>query len=275
MKLGLVTSVYVNYPLEEVIPRVAAAGYDCIDIWGGRPHAYRRDYDQAGLVGLRNRVTEAGMRVSSFLPAFFRYPHNLCSPNPIVRLDTLDYVRQCADNAAILEAEYLLICPARLLFGQSAADGWQRLTDSLNTVCEYVAQYRLKIVLEPVNSAVFDLINTCAEAMRMVHQLNSANLGVVLDTGHLHLSRETIDEALDIVGERLFLVHVNDNDGKRQQNLIPGDGTFDFAAFFAGLRRRGFDGVVSAELSAEYALAPDPPVQETARRLRPWVDGNR
>jgi protein FrlC len=267
----LVTSIYVNYPLEEVIPRVAAAGYESIDIWGGRPHAYRRDLNKEDLLGLRNRVEDYGMKVSSFLPAFFRYPHNLSSPNEYIRQDTLDYVKQSADSGAILGAENLLICPARLHYGQSPEDGWKRFADSMNTVCDYVNQYPMMVMLEPVNTAVFDIINSCADAMRMINQINRFNLGVVLDTGHLHLSQETIDEALDEVGEKLLMIHVNDNDGKKQQNLIPGEGTFDFHKFLSALKRRGYDGVISAELSADYAANPDPVVKETSRRMKEWL----
>jgi fructoselysine 3-epimerase len=271
LKLGLVTSVYVNYPLAEVIPRVAAAGYELIDIWGGRPHVYRDSYTRGGLLGLRNLVENNGIKVSSFLPAFYRYPHSLSSSNEGIRLDTLDYVRQCADNAAILGAEYVLVCPSRLLPGQSLEDGWQRLADSLNAICDYVYQYPIRVMLEPVNKTVFDIINTCADAMRMLGQINRANLGVVLDTGHLNLSDETIDEALDRLGEHLLMVHASDNDGTRQQNLVPGEGNFDFYKFLSALKHQGYAGVISAELSSDYAADPDPPVMETARRLKEWL----
>jgi protein FrlC len=272
MKIGTATSIYVNYPLEQVIPRLAGAGYEVVDIWGGRPHVYRHDYDEKGLKNLRSLVETNGMRVMSFLPAFFRYPHNLSSPNPVARQDTLEYVCICADNAAALGADYLLVCPPRLLYGQSPAEGWDLFAESLTEICDYAGKLSLKVILEPVNTAVFDLVNTSADAMRLIGQLDRPNLGVVLDTGHLHLSNETIVEALNNLGDKLFIVQVSDNDGKRQQNLVPGDGTFNFEAFFAGLRRRGYDGVVSAELGADYALNPDPPLQETARRLRSWIN---
>ena len=37
MKLGIASSVFVNYSIENTIDLVAAAGYDGVDIWGGRP----------------------------------------------------------------------------------------------------------------------------------------------------------------------------------------------------------------------------------------------
>ncbi|MDD3544985.1 MAG: hypothetical protein PHG96_06455 [Kiritimatiellae bacterium] len=43
MKLSLSTFVYVNYALDETIRRVADLGYDGVELWGGRPHAYCDD----------------------------------------------------------------------------------------------------------------------------------------------------------------------------------------------------------------------------------------
>ena len=40
MKLSLSTFVYFRYALFEAIRRTAAHGYQAVEIWGGRPHAY-------------------------------------------------------------------------------------------------------------------------------------------------------------------------------------------------------------------------------------------
>ena len=59
--------------------------------------------------------------------------------------------------------------------------------------------------------------------------------------------------------DRLMLqVHVNDNEGgQKQQNLIPGDGTYDFGSLIQVLREHNFSGFLSAELSKGYADDPD------------------
>ena len=43
MKLSLSTFVYFRYPLIEAIRRTAHFGYDGVELWGGRPHAYADD----------------------------------------------------------------------------------------------------------------------------------------------------------------------------------------------------------------------------------------
>ena len=75
MKIGIASGVYLNYPFAEAIKRVAAAGYDSIDAWSGRPHTYRGDYSTKDLLHLQQLIEENGLVMSSFLPAFYRYPY--------------------------------------------------------------------------------------------------------------------------------------------------------------------------------------------------------
>ena len=43
MKLGLFTSGYQRNPLEHCFEDAKRFGYDFIELWGGRPHAYAYD----------------------------------------------------------------------------------------------------------------------------------------------------------------------------------------------------------------------------------------
>jgi protein FrlC len=268
MKLSVASSVFVHYPIQDTIARVAGAGYDGIDIWGGRPHVYRQDFSAAELASLRRQIEASGLEPVSLMPAFFRYPHSLSSPNEVVRQDSLDYMRQCLDNAVALGAQILLIVPGHSLFGQSLADARQRLLDSIDSICRYAQQYEIRLGIEPANQAVTDLVNTAGDARRIIAEFDDPNLGVVLDTGHIHLSGETPEQAVDILGPLLWQVHVNDNDGRRQQNLVPGEGTFDFGGFLKKLRAVNYEGYLSAELAWDYTLDPLPAVQRSQERMR-------
>jgi protein FrlC len=273
MRIGIASGVYLNYPFTEAIKRVAAAGYDGIDAWSGRPHIYRNDLTIQELRQLRQLVEDNGMVVSSFLPAFYRYPYSLSSPNDIARQDSIQYMKECLDNAVELGAPVLLIVPEKTIFGQSIQDAWKRLADSIDVVCQYGRQFDIMLGLEAVNHFVSDMVNTAADALRMVEQLNYDNLGVVIDTGHMNLASETTQEAVDQLGEKLLQVHVNDNDGQHQQNHIPGDGTFDFDQLIDVLNQSGFTGFLTAELGYHYTFDPDPAVQSTAKRMRKMLGG--
>jgi protein FrlC len=269
IRLGTVSSLFVNYTLEDAVNQIAEAGYDAIDIWGGRPHVYRDDYSKSQLVEIRKKIENSGMEISSFMPTFYRYPTNLCSPNPIVRKDSLDYVFKCMDNAAVLGATTLLVVPSKLINGDNAEEAWKRMSEALFSICEYSRQYPINIGLEVVNHLNFSLINTSQDALRMIKQFNFPNLGIVLDTGHINLEEETAENALNNCKEKLLQIHINDNNGLAQQNTIPGEGTFAFQPFFSQLKKINFRGVISIELlAAEYTQDPAPFIRLALNRVR-------
>ena len=91
---------------------------------------------------------------------------------------------------------------------------------------------------------------------------------MVLDTGHAHVVGESLAAALAAMGDRLFHVHIDDNNGQRDQHLIPGDGTIDLRAFVTQLRSSGYAGYLSAELGWDYCLDPDAAAQAALARLK-------
>ena len=272
MKLGTATSVLYLYSLRDAIPLIAETGFDGVDIWGGRPHGYRQDYTPAELKELCQVIYDHGLVVSSFMPAFYRYPHSLSNPNPRVRQDSLEYMRQCIDNAAVLGARVVLVVPDLSLVGQARCDSRRRLVESIDACSRYAAQYDLKLGIEVLHFDETDLVNTAGDALEIIEELGQANIGVVLDSGTLNLSKEPLDEIVARLGSLLLQVHVNDNQGKdRQQNLIPGDGTYDFKQLIRVLKTAGFTGFLSAELSKEYSDDPVPALRTTVERLKGWM----
>ena len=268
MRLSSATSVLLNYSIQDAVSILAALGFDGVDIWGGRPHVYRDDYTEAELLDLRKSIQQKNMVIPSFMPAFFRYPHSLSSPNDKVRGESIDYMFRCADNANMLGAEVLLVVPGRSLYGQGVEDAFQRLLDSVNQVCDYCKQYNLKLGVESANQAVTDLVVSYKDALKIITEIDHPSLGVVLDSGHLYLNREDLAEAMENLGELILQLHVNDNDGEHQQNLIPGDGTFDFHEFINTLDEYSYNGFLSVELGWEYTIDPEPALKKSIIRLR-------
>jgi protein FrlC len=271
MKIGISTGVYANYPLDETTQRIAAAGYDGIDYWGGRPHVYRSDFDAGALRAQRRLAESLGLAAPSLLPAFFRYPHSLTSPNETAWLDSIGYVEKCIENAALLGAPIVLLVPTMSLHGQPKADAWERLVRAVDGLCRYARPRGVMLGVEVVNRFVSDLIVRAADVVPLLEQVPHANLGAVLDTGHMNLVDEPYETAIALLGDRLLQVHINDNDGTQQQNLVPGDGSFDFARLLAALRAARFDGYLTVELSYHFIFDPDPAAQRSAEVVRGWL----
>jgi sugar phosphate isomerase/epimerase len=76
--------------------------------------------------------------------------------------------------------------------------------------------------------------------------------GVCLDSGHAHVTNGSPNAVLDAVADRLYTLHVHDNDGASDQHLIPGEGKIRWEAFVQGLIGQGFDGVFNLEVGGRY-----------------------
>ena len=273
MRLGLATSVLYQYSICDAISLIANCGYEGVDIWGGRPHVYRQDFSIPELVYLRKVIEDHGLTVSSFMPAFYRYPHSLSSPNPKVREDSIAYMRECIVNASALGANIVLVVPDHSLYGETREDSKQRMIDSIDAIALFAYQYTdIRLGIEILYYDETDCVNTSDDALNIINQLGHKNIGVILDTGTLNLSKEPLNEILTKLDKLILQVHVNDNHGRNhQQNLIPGDGNYKFKNLIRRLKEQNYTGFLSAELSKEYAHDPEPALRITAERIRDWI----
>ena len=264
MRISLSSFIYFNYPLTEAIRRTAAAGYAGIDIWGGRPHAYRRDLSKAETEELRALMGRLDLAVASFIPAQFRYPTCLCSGNDTIWRDSVAYISDSIETAASLGAPLVSVCPGHSLYGQSLEDAWERLGRGLLAICELAGARNMRVALEPADRYETDLMATTIDALRMIDELGCDNLGVLLDTGHAQVVGESAVDAIESLGDRLYHIHIDDNRRARDQHLVPGEGDFDFDAFVAALRTADYQGFLCAELSWDYTVDPDDAARATA-----------
>lgn len=84
---------------------------------------------------------------------------------------------------------------------------------------------------------------------------DDANLGICLDTGHLHLLKdreETQRDFIRIAGKRLKALHIADNDTTGDMHLMPyGRGTVDWPQVMEALRDAGYDCLFNLEIPGE------------------------
>ncbi|MCL4393655.1 MAG: sugar phosphate isomerase/epimerase [Chloroflexi bacterium] len=268
MKISITSFVYFNYPLAAAIERIAAAGYDGVDVWGGRPHAYRSDLGPQEIASLKRLLQDRNLGIPSFIPAQFRYPTSLCSGNETIRQDSMAYIEDSIETAALLGAPIVSVCPGHSLFGQAKDEAWQRLRASLDVLCTFAAARGLRVALEPADRFETDLVQTVDDALRLVGAVGRDNLGIILDVGHSQVVGEPFAAAVNKLGSALYHVHVDDNMGQRDQHLVPGEGTIDFRSSIAALRAAGYDGYLAVELGWDYTVDPDPAVRQSAAYLR-------
>lgn len=272
MRTSLLTSLYKDYSLRDAIKQTAIAGFDAIEIWGGRPHAYRNDLREHEIILLQELINDLGLEVAAIIPEQYRYSYCLCSPITQIRIDSIMYIKDTIELAARLGAPVVNISPGHTMHDQDLDNGWELLAQSLIQICDFCSHYNVLLAIEPSYKYDTDLINTTIQALDMIDQLGCDNLGVSFNTGHAFIVGEDTSTALENLGDRLFHVHINDNDGKQDQHLIPGHGQYDFLSMINDLQAIQFDGFLTADLGWEYTINPDPAAIETQEYLENLIN---
>lgn len=266
MKFSQSSFVYFNYPLQEAIRRLHAVGYQGVEVWGGRPHAYRHDLDEQ-MGEILSLLDDCQMTVCNLIPAQFRYPSILCALNEKVREDSVRYIKDAIDNAMVLQAPYVSLCPGMTLHGEPLDKGWTQLRRSIEELLEYTEGNDVTLLVEPAHKYESTLIRTVEEGLRMLSQIGSERLGILLDTGHANLNGENLVEAVHSLAGVPLHIHIDDNCGESDAHLIPGEGEIDLRAFARALEDIEYQGFVSTELGFQYTLNPDRAVKQSYEAL--------
>jgi len=81
--------------------------------------------------------------------------------------------------------------------------------------------------------------------------VNSENFKALLDTGHVNLfSKAPIEKWVEVLADHLSYVHLNDNRGDFDSNLVPGEGNIRWDRFFDALRLYGLKPRICLEVEA-------------------------
>lgn len=126
-----------------------------------------------------------------------------------------------------------------------------RNVEALRELTAHVAGTDLVICLE--NLRMLPVGRSAEDLLYFVKTVDSANMGICLDTGHLHLSQaQSQAEFIRAAGKHLKALHLADNDGSSDQHLIPyGRGTVDFVEVISEVKKLGYDGLYNFEVPGE------------------------
>lgn len=122
---------------------------------------------------------------------------------------------------------------------------WEVMVDSFRFCAQEAEKAGLKFCLEP---RVGEMISNTDALLRLMDWVGERNLGAVLDTGHLHAQKEVLPLSVEKLGERIFYVHLSDNDGKVNEHLGLGRGNIDFEGVFQALKKHRFEGIIGLDI---------------------------
>lgn len=240
-----------KYPLLEAIARAAEFGYQGYEVDVG-------DFGNTGL-GLHwpeeftaprvkaagEAARRAGIEISSLcLGVLWRfYPS---SPDPAVRAQAAEIIRQAAPFAAEVGAKVIL-----LPVGQPDSLSPEQARDNLVTVLQACVPEAEKAgVVYGVENVGQALARTAQDLIGIASRVGSPACQVYYDVGNATGQGADPAAEMRLLGQRVAMIHVKDlrrSEGRRELAII-GQGMVDFPAVAAAARDIGYDGYLTLEV---------------------------
>jgi D-psicose/D-tagatose/L-ribulose 3-epimerase len=160
----------------------------------------------------------------------------------------MEYMQQVIDQMVVLECPSL-IGPVYSAVGRADAvpadeykQQWKTVVRNLKQLCKYAQSRGRQICMEPLNRFETDFINTCDQALQMVHDVGSPALKLHLDTFHMNIEEKDQAKAIRKAGKLLGHFHACGSD-----RGTPGNDHIDWKPIAAALKAIRYQGDVVIE----------------------------
>ncbi|HEX8990603.1 MAG TPA: sugar phosphate isomerase/epimerase family protein [Anaerolineales bacterium] len=259
MKYGVNSFVWVSpcttAAVRELAPKVKSMGFDLFEISCENPalldpKEVKRELEQNGLQGI--------------ICGAFGPDRNLCSSDPVVVANARTYIRWLIEAAEIVGSP--VVCgPMYSAVGKEHLDDaaarkaeWDRAVEGVRELAMVARPKGIRLAMEPLNRFETDMINIVAQGLDFVEQAGMDNVGLHLDTFHMHLEEKNSAAAIRKASDRIFHFHACEND-----RGVPGTGQVHWQELAEALREVHYEGAVVIE---SFTAA----VKEIARSVCIW-----
>lgn len=242
-KLSVWTAYYVDLSPEDAVLELKKHGIECAEL-----------SDEHGLMLLeRGNAAAAGASFRAFLK---KEGFTMTQGHLWLR------VRLCSDADAVdklvdwLELYEAIGIENAVLHCDNMAESTNLTQEeiyacnlkALRRLCALTPHLKIRICLENLTRICQDVDHLIA----LVDQLPPDRFGICLDTGHLNLCDADQRRFILKAGHRLHALHIADNEGQRDQHLMPfGIGKVNFGEVISALREVDYCGLFNLEIPGE------------------------
>lgn len=256
VRLSFSTNAFVRISAAEAIDKIAALGYEGVEILADAPHLYADGVSLETLraveaVLARTNISVANVNANTasgyYRRAFWEplFEPSLAAPDPEERKWRVEYTKKCIDLALNFGCRNVSITSGRMVPGVMPEEGIVLFRRSLEEVLNYASARNVNIGIEYEPGL---LVEGFGEVAQLIADFDSSCLGVNLDLGHSYVAGEDFSQVLRALLGHVFHLHIEDIRDRKHYHRVPGTGDIDFGSVFSELRRCGYNGFATVEL---------------------------
>jgi len=251
--LGFLSPEFPADSLLQNLDAMAAAGgvgsqFDLVNAVGT---TFPMDLSAGQIKVVRDAFAERGMVLSALSGTY-----NMIDPDPRKRAVGEKSLAKLIQWAPQLGTGVVTLCtgsrdPDDMWKRHPGSDSKQAWADLLVQVEKAVRTAEANDIVLGVETEVGNCVNTVRKARKLLDQMSSPNLKIIMDganifqKGELPLMRAKLDEAFELLGPDIVLAHAKDLDRDGEAGHVPaGLGKLDYPYYLQALKDSGFDGTI-------------------------------
>lgn len=265
MKISFFTNSLHRWPIEKSFEVASKFGYDGIEIWGGRPHAYAPDMRPEDIQKIKDLSAKYNLPIVSFEPEM------ACLLWRDQRWidESLEYFRQCIDFCKAIGCPYMVMAALQCSYEYSTDEDWAQFIKYMKELAAYSESVDgVTMILETVTPWEGNILIRSDDTVRALKEINSPKVKAMLDLAAPLTVGEPSSNYFDRLGKDLVHVHLVDCKKDVEDHLILGDGELPVEEVLSMLDSYGYDGYCSVELFDEYRTEPILFNQRAIRAIR-------
>ncbi|MCK4657094.1 MAG: sugar phosphate isomerase/epimerase [candidate division Zixibacteria bacterium] len=227
MELAISTCYDYRVPIEQSIEHIGMAGFRLISLGGREDHSrFQKDPGRSRLAEI---VAKAGLKIDT-IHAPYDPTADLTQPEDVLRHSALIEMRRCIAACKELGTS-TLIMHLNFFRPTDISERLKRIKESMAEILEYAHSNGVKIAAENLPDD-----NSLIILKYALDIFDDEYLGLCFDSGHAALHQNAM-ELLDKYRNRLYALHLHDNDGKSDLHQLPFEGIDDLPNLAAQLNK--------------------------------------
>jgi D-psicose/D-tagatose/L-ribulose 3-epimerase len=233
------TSPFQTSSIDELFSKIAGMGYDVVEI-------AVEDPDIIDGQAVKKALAVYGLK--AIVCGAFGPTRDLTNADPSIHANCFKYIEACMDLCVLWDTKffagpmYSAVGKARMLPDELRKNEWNLAVKNLRIVCEMAASRGLDIALEPLNRFESDLVNTAADVVRLIQDIDHPAAKILLDGFHMNIEEPSLEAAIKLAGDKLIHLQVADN-----YRGTPGTGQTNWNAYKTALQEINYKGTISIE----------------------------
>lgn len=268
MKLGMFTSGYQRSALEDIFKDAKRFGYDYIELWGARPHAYAFDLKRGQREEILHLQEKYQMPVQVYTPEHNAYPYNYMIGGENQRKEAIAYLKTAMEMGQALGAQYTVISAGHAGYRATKKEIEKRLYQCLGELVGHAEQISHCLLLEALTPYESNVCTSANDLCAIIDTLASPYLGAMCDIVPPFVQHESIMSTFEKLGDHLKHLHLIDSDGVSDLHLLPGDGILPLQELLEEIRHFGYTGGATLELVSAYLHEPSLYAKRAIHRIR-------